>query len=64
MMTVTCLTDPPPSNFLDPLVINKPPFVVSNTTDRPFLARVTLVWAGEHNPPMELEHWVEVREFA
>lgn len=38
----------------------EPPFVISGTTDKPFLAKVTLTWAGPRNPPMEIEHWVEL----
>ena len=60
-MTVTCLTDPAPSTLLTPMVITDPPFSVVNTTDRPFLARLTLEWAGSQNSAMEVEHWVEVR---
>lgn len=57
---MTCITDPPPSSFATPLSTNDPPFVVSGTTDKPFLAKVKLSWAGNQNPPMEIEHWVEL----
>ncbi|TFY82298.1 hypothetical protein EWM64_g1713 [Hericium alpestre] len=59
-MTVTCLTDPPPSSFTEPIVITASPFATARTTDRPFLARVTLTWAGAHNPAMEIDHWIEL----
>jgi hypothetical protein len=59
-MTVSCLTDPPPSTLTDPVVITAPPFIVTGTTDEPFLAQVLLSWTGPHNSPMEVEHWVEV----
>lgn len=59
-MTVTCLTDPPPSTLLYPLSITEPPFEISGTTDRPFLAKVTLTWVGPQNVPMDVEHWVEL----
>ncbi|KAH7923356.1 hypothetical protein BV22DRAFT_1130736 [Leucogyrophana mollusca] len=62
-ITVTCLTNPPPSTFTTPLTISGPPFVVMGTTDRPFLVRLTLVWAGKQNPPMDVEHWVELDPF-
>lgn len=59
-MTVTCLSDPPPPTLLSPLSITEPPFEVSGTTDRPFLAKVTLTWVGPQNVPMDVEHWVEL----
>jgi len=36
---------------------------VSSTTDMPFLARVTLTWAGPQHALMEVEHWVELDPF-
>ena len=62
-MTVRCATDPPPSTLAQPIVVDKPPFIVTSTTDRPFLARITFTWAGTEgqNPPMDVDHWVEVR---
>ncbi|KZP05008.1 hypothetical protein FIBSPDRAFT_967656 [Athelia psychrophila] len=59
-MTVLCLTDPPPSNFTSPLSVTGPPFQISGSTDRPFLAKVTFTFVGPHNPPMDVEHWVEL----
>ncbi|THH16539.1 hypothetical protein EW146_g4119 [Bondarzewia mesenterica] len=59
-MRVTCLTDPPPSTLADPIIVTSPPFAVASTTDRPFLARLTLTLVGSQNPPMEIEHWVEL----
>ncbi|KAI0087889.1 hypothetical protein BDY19DRAFT_229466 [Irpex rosettiformis] len=61
-LTVTCLTEPPPSTFSGPIIITKPPFIVTGLTDRPFLARLTFEWSGrnELNPPMSLEHWVDL----
>ncbi|KAL6302839.1 hypothetical protein BKA93DRAFT_379999 [Sparassis latifolia] len=59
-LTVTCLTDPPPSTLMQPITITEPPFLVMGTTDKPFLARVMLTWVGHINPPMEIEHWVEL----
>ncbi|KAI0826902.1 hypothetical protein BC628DRAFT_1418952 [Trametes gibbosa] len=59
-LTVTCATDPPPASFVNSIVISKPPFVVTSTTDRPFLARLLFTWTGTMNPPTEVEHWVEL----
>ena len=42
--------------------MSEPPFVASGTTAHPFLARVRLEWtSGSLNPPLEVDHWVEVR---
>lgn len=38
----------------------EPPFLISGTTDKPFLAKVTLTWVGTQNAPMDVEHWVEL----
>jgi hypothetical protein len=62
-MTVACITDPPPSTLSTPLTIEEHPFVISSTTDVPFLAKVTLTWVGPQNVPMELEHWVDLDPF-
>jgi hypothetical protein len=62
-MTVSCITDTPPSTLSIPLSIEEPPFIISSTTDKPFLARITLTWAGYQNAPMEVEHWVELDPF-
>ncbi|KAL4251232.1 hypothetical protein ABKN59_006315 [Abortiporus biennis] len=61
-VTITCLTDPPPSCLVNPLTLEGPPFVVTSTTDRPFLASLTFSWAGNTrlNPPTTIEHWVEL----
>lgn len=46
----------------EPLEMSGPPFVASGTTAHPFLARVRLEWtSGSLNPPLEVDHWVEVR---
>ncbi|OSC97231.1 hypothetical protein PYCCODRAFT_1399215 [Trametes coccinea BRFM310] len=58
--TVTCVTDPPPPTVAEPITILEPPFVVTSTTDKPFLARLTFTWAGSLNPPTEIEHWVDL----
>ena len=52
--------DPPPSSFATPLNVADPPFIVSGTTDKPFLAKIKLSWIGNLNPPMEVEHWVKL----
>ncbi|KAI9058472.1 hypothetical protein FKP32DRAFT_1761914, partial [Trametes sanguinea] len=59
-LTVTCVTDPPPPTLSEPITISGPPFVVTSTTDKPFLARLTFTWAGSLNPPTEIEHWVDL----
>ncbi|TFY62462.1 hypothetical protein EVJ58_g3849 [Rhodofomes roseus] len=59
-LTVTCLSDPPPSTLINPIVVSEPPFAITSTTDRPFLARFTLTWTGSVNAPMDVEHWVDV----
>ncbi|KAJ3545524.1 hypothetical protein NM688_g5616 [Phlebia brevispora] len=60
-LTVTCLTDPPPSSMTEPIVVEKAPFFITGTTDRPFLARLTFTWASEDkNPQKDVDHWVEV----
>ncbi|KAI8986065.1 hypothetical protein BD414DRAFT_48158 [Trametes punicea] len=59
-LTVACVTDPPPSTLTDPVTISDPPFAVTSTTDKPFLARLTFFWAGTTNPPTDMEHWVEL----
>ncbi|KAH7915481.1 hypothetical protein BJ138DRAFT_997877 [Hygrophoropsis aurantiaca] len=62
-MTVVCLTYPPPSTFIKPLTVDGPPFVAIGTTDQPFLARLTFTWAGKQNPPLDIDHWVELDPF-
>jgi hypothetical protein len=62
--TFTCLSpNPPPTRALDkPLEVSGPPFFACGTTSQPFLARLRFEWtSGSLNPPIEVEHWVEVR---
>ncbi|KAI0647961.1 hypothetical protein C8Q79DRAFT_906409 [Trametes meyenii] len=59
-LTVECVTDPAPSTFAGPIALSGPPFVLTNTTDKPFLARLKFTWAGTMNPPTEVDHWVEL----
>ncbi|KIJ25193.1 hypothetical protein M422DRAFT_56094 [Sphaerobolus stellatus SS14] len=59
--SVTCVTQP--SVFSKPILISGPPFVACSTTDRPFLARLTLHWVGEQNHPFDVYHWVEIDQF-
>jgi hypothetical protein len=59
--TVTCLS---PGTFpIDgPIEVSGPPFFAGGTTAQPFLARLRLEWTSESlNPPLEVDHWVEVR---
>lgn len=60
---ISSVTEPPPSTLEKPITLTEPPFAVMSTTDRPFLARVKLEWAGAQNPPMDIEHWVELEEY-
>lgn len=53
---MTSVTDPSQA----PLVVTDPPYAVMGRTDKPFLARIVMEWTGLHNPPMHVEHWVEV----
>ncbi|EIW59252.1 uncharacterized protein TRAVEDRAFT_71391 [Trametes versicolor FP-101664 SS1] len=59
-LTVACATDQPPATLVEPIVVSKPPFIVTGTAEKPFLARLTFTWAGTMNPPTEIEHWVEL----
>ncbi|KAI0339014.1 hypothetical protein BDW22DRAFT_1336945, partial [Trametopsis cervina] len=61
-LTVTCMSDPAPSTLSQPITVSEPPFVITSTTDRPFLACLTLEWVTEGglNPPTTVEHWVEL----
>ncbi|TCD70864.1 hypothetical protein EIP91_001172 [Steccherinum ochraceum] len=60
-ITVKCLSDPPPSTLSRPLIIEGPPFVITSTTDRPFLASLEFSWAApDRNASMTVEHWVEL----
>ncbi|KAI9465012.1 hypothetical protein BJY52DRAFT_1184056 [Lactarius psammicola] len=61
--TITCLSpSPPPTRALDePLEVSGPPFLACGTTSQPFLARLRFEWtSGSLNPPLEVEHWVEL----
>ncbi|TBU53670.1 hypothetical protein BD310DRAFT_829673 [Dichomitus squalens] len=59
-LTVTSATDPSPPPLAQPVTLSAPPFVVTGTADRPFLARLAFAWAGTMNPVTEVEHWVEL----
>ncbi|KLO20728.1 hypothetical protein SCHPADRAFT_992045 [Schizopora paradoxa] len=54
------LTIPAPSGFSEPITITEPPFSAMGTADKPFLAGVTLEWAGSANKPTHLEHFVDM----
>lgn len=59
--TVTWATEPPPSTFVAPPSVSEPPFCVMGISDRSFLARITLEWAGaSRNKPTHVDHWIEV----
>ncbi|KAI9443449.1 hypothetical protein H4582DRAFT_1924809 [Lactarius indigo] len=61
--TITCLSpSPPPTRALDePLEVSGPSFFACGTTSQPFLARLRFEWtSGSLNPPLEVEHWVEL----
>lgn len=60
-ISVRSLTDPPPSTLKEPAVVSTYPFAITLTTDKPFLAEVTLSVVGERNSDIVLQHWVEVR---
>ncbi|CAL1712654.1 unnamed protein product [Somion occarium] len=61
-LTVSCITDPPASTLVQPITLDAPPFVLTSTTDRPFLASLRFHWTGRDglNPPITVEHWVEL----
>ncbi|KAI0070446.1 hypothetical protein K474DRAFT_1776796 [Panus rudis PR-1116 ss-1] len=62
-LTVSCRSETPPSTLRDAITLDGPPFVVTSTTDRPFLASLTFQWAGAENvtnPPTTVDHWVEL----
>ncbi|PCH40183.1 hypothetical protein WOLCODRAFT_150222 [Wolfiporia cocos MD-104 SS10] len=59
-LTITCVTDPPPSTFVEPIVVTDPPFVATGIADKPFLTRLTFTWAGTTNPSTDIEHWVDL----
>ncbi|KDQ50500.1 hypothetical protein JAAARDRAFT_51235 [Jaapia argillacea MUCL 33604] len=58
-MTITCISDPPPSTLATPISVTDPPFSVMSTSEKPFLAKIKLEWCGDQ-PGMEVEHWVEL----
>ncbi|KAI0264001.1 hypothetical protein BC834DRAFT_885036 [Gloeopeniophorella convolvens] len=61
--TFTCASEgtSPTAALADPLVVSGPTFFASGTTAQPFLARIRFEWAGGSlNPPLEVEHWVEL----
>lgn len=60
-MVVRSLTVPGPPGLSEPIVITEPPFSATGTTDKPFLASVTIEWAGSTNKPTHMEHFVDVR---
>ncbi|PIL22634.1 hypothetical protein GSI_15325 [Ganoderma sinense ZZ0214-1] len=59
-LTVSSATDPPPSALSEPITLSEPPFVITGTTDQPFLARLAFTWAGPMNTETNIEHWVEL----
>ncbi|KAH8104757.1 hypothetical protein BXZ70DRAFT_613963 [Cristinia sonorae] len=60
-VTIRCLSDPAPSTLIQPMTLDRPPFVATSTTDRPFLASLEFTWASPgRNAPMAIEHWVEL----
>jgi hypothetical protein len=59
-MTIRSVTDPPPSTLQEPIVVSTHPFVALASTDRPFLAEITLSFAGQQNSNKVVHHWVEV----
>ncbi|KZV66845.1 hypothetical protein PENSPDRAFT_688630 [Peniophora sp. CONT] len=62
-MFVRSLTEPPPSTLTEPVVVSTYPFAATLTTDKPFLAEVTLSVVGERNPDIVVQHWVELDPF-
>ncbi|KAM5534983.1 hypothetical protein V8D89_011356, partial [Ganoderma adspersum] len=59
-LTVSSATDPPPSTLAQPITLTGPPFIITSTTNEPFLARLAFTWAGTMNAETEIEHWVEL----
>ncbi|KAH9924672.1 uncharacterized protein BXZ73DRAFT_103512 [Epithele typhae] len=57
---ISSVTDPPPASLTTPIIVKDPPYIVTSTTDTPFLARLVFTWAGGMNPATEIEHWVEL----
>lgn len=55
-LTVSSLTNPPPSFFSNgPVSVSEPPFCIMGTSDRPFLANIALQWVGGKGG-MEVAH--------
>ena len=59
-VTVTPISEHAPRSFTSPATVSDPPFCVMGLSDQPFLARITLEWAGTQNNPTHVEHWVDV----
>lgn len=69
-LTISCLSESPPPSLANPITLNDPPFVITSTSDKAFLAGLTFTWAGtgsgdQHgtidvNQVTSIEHWVEV----
>lgn len=64
-MTVFPHAEPNSAAALTRSTTTEPPFVVVGTCDRPFLARVELLFAPIHNSSddgqkVTVEHWIEV----
>ncbi|VDC01353.1 unnamed protein product [Peniophora sp. CBMAI 1063] len=62
-LSVRSLTDPSPSTLKEPATCSTYPFAVLLTTDRPFLAELTLSFVGERNPDVVIQHWIELDPF-
>ncbi|KAL5512817.1 hypothetical protein ACEPAG_3083 [Sanghuangporus baumii] len=60
-MSVDCVTDSPPASGMF-LSVSEPPFAVMGTSNKPFLAQITLEWVGTRNKPTQIEHWVQLYE--
>ena len=58
---VSAISEPVSPTFTTSFVVTDPPFCVMGVSDRPFLARIILEWAGTQNNPTHVEHWVDVR---
>ncbi|KAG8716455.1 hypothetical protein FRC11_008604 [Ceratobasidium sp. 423] len=55
---VQCASVPPV--FEDTITCSSPPFAISRLSKRPFLARVTLVFADENTKDIVITHWVDL----
>ncbi|KDN51819.1 hypothetical protein RSAG8_00368, partial [Rhizoctonia solani AG-8 WAC10335] len=49
-----------PRVFEDTITCSSPPFAISRLSKRPFLARVTLVFADENTKDVVITHWVDL----